>query len=192
MSLWDVVFGRDRLKRPKLDALFTLPAAAVGLADGPGWSYAGRGGVCLKRVEGPAFREAVAELDGVAELAVKEFGGALTEADDEYGFRWYIVSDPDLSDLVNGLHAVAQVATERGFDGQLLAAVVRFADETAPGRPAGYLVYNYKRGSFYAFAPRAQKERDHAAELRVQAALEREIPWERDLGRWYPLWDCPV
>lgn len=191
MSLWDVLFGRDAPKKSRLDAIFALPAAAVNLETGPGWRFAGRGGVCLKRVDGPDFRDALAELDGVVDLAAKEFGGRVERLDDPFGFRWYILSDPDISDLVNGLHAVASVAGEHGFDGQLLAAVVRFEEGSAGSRPA-YLIYNYKRGSFYAFVPTKDKERDHAAEIRAQATLSGEVPWEKDLTRWYPLWDCPV
>lgn len=191
MTFWDVVFGRDTPKKWQPDALFALPSAAVSLETGPGWRFAGRGGVCLKRVDGPDFRDALTELDGVIDLAAKEFGGQVERLDDDYGFRWYVLSDPDISDLVNGLHAVATVAGEHGFDGQLLAAVVRFDDGVAGSGPA-YLIYNYKRGSFYAFVPTKAKDRDTASELRVQATLLGEIPWEKDLTRWYPLWDSPV
>ena len=47
------------------------------------------------------------------------------------------------------------------------------------------LVYGYKRGSFYPFAPRGQTPRQHL-ELRVQSMLAHELPLEPELERWYP------
>jgi hypothetical protein len=55
------------------------------------------------------------------------------------------------------------------------------------------LVYLYKRGTFYPFAPLpgATERRDNALELRVRAALANDLRIEQDLNRWFPLWGAP-
>ncbi len=54
------------------------------------------------------------------------------------------------------------------------------------------LVYGYKRGTFYPFAPREGKVRDNTLELRVQSMLAHELPLEPELERWYAVWDSPT
>lgn len=55
------------------------------------------------------------------------------------------------------------------------------------------LVYLYKRGTFYPFAPLPGEadRRDNALELRVRAVLAEDLRIEPDLGRWFPLWGAP-
>ena len=69
---------------------------------------------------------------------------------DSYRYRWIVLTDPQLDDLVALIHLAAQELQSHGYGPQLLAAVFRF---TTPDRPAAYLIYNYKRGAFYPFAP---------------------------------------
>jgi hypothetical protein len=57
---------------------------------------------------------------------------------------------------------------------------------------ACHLVYLYKRGTFYPFAPRAGERRDNELELRVHGALGSDLPVEEDLSRWFPLWGLPI
>lgn len=61
----------------------------------------------------------------------------------------------------------------------------------APGRRA-YLVYLYKRGTFYPFCPAGGEQRDNELELRLRGVLEGELPVEADLARWFPLWGLPL
>jgi hypothetical protein len=55
------------------------------------------------------------------------------------------------------------------------------------------LVYLYKRGTFYPFAPLAgeAQRRDNALELQVKAALADDLRIEQDLSRWFPIWGAP-
>ena len=55
-----------------------------------------------------------------------------------------------------------------------------------------FLVYLYKRGTFYPFAPDGKEHRDNELELRIRAVLGSDLPVEADLARWFPLWDMPV
>ncbi|MGC5013862.1 PspA-associated protein PspAB [Streptosporangium sp. DT93] len=137
--------------------------------------------------------------------------------------------DP-LSDLVTDLHAVNSSLEAAGFGPSLLCSLVSFAAPgpaasdpavfnpaapapaaPVPAAPDGRrlaLVYLYKQGTFYPFAPLPDRaagtgtaagtgaggpgrRRDNALELQVRAALGGELRIEQDLGRWFPLWDAP-
>ncbi len=189
MGFLDALFGRPQLKKPDVGRLFALPAAGVTLAAEAGLQAAGRAGVCLKAVDSGEFAAAEQELRALVDLAAKDFHGQVEVTSDELGFRWVIYTDPHLEELVNLAHLVATTMEEKGFGEQLLAAVFRY---TAGQRPF-YLIYNYKRGAFYPFAPAAgAQERDGGLEFRTSAILQHELPIEKDTARWYPLWNCPV
>ena len=108
---------------------------------------------------------------------------------DEFGYEWLVVEDRELEDLVTAVHAAAQELAERGFGSQLLAALFRFEGEERPV----YLVYGYKRGTWWPFVPTGEGQgRDNARELELQAKLGSELPFEEDLSRWFALFDAPL
>jgi hypothetical protein len=123
-------------------------------------------------------------LDGVA----TEYGSRLERKSDAFGYEWIVVRDADLEDQVTTVHAVAQGLQERGFGGQLLAAAFRFDG----GKHPVYWIYGFKRGTFWPFVPKGEKERDNAEELELKAKLEKELPVEQDLTRWFALFDAPL
>jgi hypothetical protein len=53
------------------------------------------------------------------------------------------------------------------------------------------LVYLYKRGTFYPFAPQGGERRDNATELQVRGVLGNDLKIEPDLARWFPVWGAP-
>ncbi|MDQ4026115.1 MAG: hypothetical protein M3217_11615, partial [Actinomycetota bacterium] len=107
------------------------------------------------------------------------------------GYRWIKVRDPDFDDLVVSLNLVSGQLQSGGYGDRLLACVFAFNEE-ATGRPV-YLIYNFKRGSFYPFVPGAgEHQRDTEAELRLKAQIGNELPIEPELSRWFPLWDVPL
>ncbi|WP_030880776.1 PspA-associated protein PspAB [Streptomyces sp. NRRL S-1868] len=55
------------------------------------------------------------------------------------------------------------------------------------------LIYLYKRGTFYPFAPLpgGGEKRDNGLELQVRALLADDLPIEQDLSRWFPVWGAP-
>ena len=57
-------------------------------------------------------------------------------------------------------------------------------------RPLG-LVYLYKRGSWYPFAPSGPDRHDSAVELQVRSAVEEDLRMVSDLGRWFPVYGAP-
>jgi PspAB-like protein len=55
-----------------------------------------------------------------------------------------------------------------------------------------YLVYLFKRGTFYPFVPIGPEKRDTEEELRLRSLVSDDLEVEPDLDRWFPLWDLPV
>jgi hypothetical protein len=197
VGLWDTLlgalFGRTRLKQPDMDRLFKLSTAGPSLADAE-LEPAGRAGVCLRPVEGAEFGAVERELQELVTLACRsgDFQSEVEVRRDELGYVWILFRDPDLEDEVTLVHLVGSTLQEKAYGEQLLAAVFRFR-LTGDGQTC-YLIYNYKRGRFYPFVPRAggEKGRDTAAEFRLASVLQPLLPVEPDLERWFPLWDCPV
>lgn len=186
MGLLDTILGRSKRVKPNLDALFGLPSAAVGLEASLGLKPTGVGSVCVKPTEGAGFaglREQIDEL-------LKTDNDKYDETKDSFGYSWITRrgNPDDVSDLVTDLHAVNASLQDAGFGPALLVTVVAFSDGRSS--PVG-LVYLYKRGTWYPFAPTGQDKRDNSRELAVKAALGDDLPIEPDLSRWFPVWGAP-
>ncbi|GAA2469848.1 hypothetical protein GCM10010406_01630 [Streptomyces thermolineatus] len=198
MGLLDAILGRSKPVRPDLDRLFGLPAAAITLRAGAGFAPTGLGSVCFAGVEGGAFSRVRSEVRDLLDTDTGAVpgagpGGAPVEFhEDQYGYTWLLARrDPDdTASLVNDLHAVNTLLQDAGFGPHLLCSLMGFRDEE--GRPLA-LVYLYKRGTFYPFAPLpgAAERRDNALELQVRALLSDDVRIEPDLGRWFPVWGAP-
>ena len=129
------------------------------------------------------------ELNELMAMSAKEFDTELSTSEDSYGYRWATLKDPDLDELVTGVHLLNSTLEQRGYDSLLLCSVFRFRTEGAKDL---YLVYLYKRATFYPFAPLPGERRDNELELRVRGVVGRELPIEKDLSRWFPLWGVPL
>ncbi len=191
MKFLDSILGRTKPKRANLDALFAVPGAAITLEASMGLTSAGAAAVCFKPASAYDFSATCAEINELLELSAKDTGSEISQHHDNYGYHWIIVRDPDLSDLVTSVHMVNSSLAERGFDQQLLATVFGFRGN---GGDVVYLVYLFKRGTFYPFVPAAGggERRDNQKELQLQATLGNEVPLEADLTRWFPIWGAPV
>lgn len=188
MGLWDALTGRSRIKPANLDALFLLPGAAITLQTAAGFQPTGQGAVCFRAATGAAFQQT--QDDVVALLNDDPDAPDVTLSHDEFGFTWLVVHhDPaDVGGLCTDLHAVNTTLEAQGFGTGLLCSLVPFAD--ASGRRVG-LVYLYKQGTFYPFAPTGDHVRDNLLEIEVRDHLAGELPVEPDLARWLALWGAP-
>jgi PspA associated protein B len=188
VGLLDVLRGQRTPRRADLDALFAIGGAAMTLQAGLGIVTAGRAGVCFKEIEAGRFEALVRETEDLLRVAAPESGTTVTSRADEHGFHWVIIDDPDVEDLATTTHMVSRSLEEGGFSERLLCAVFGFRGADGPV----FIVYAYKRGTFYPFVPREGRSRDNALELRLQGVLGSDLPIEPELERWYPLWDLPV
>lgn len=193
MKFLDALMGRTPEAKPNLDALFGLPSAAITLQAAAGLVLGAQAAVCYKPASGRSFADTQAEMEDT--LSVDADGVPLSEQSDLYGYQWVIVENPAVEDLVTRVHMINATLEARGFGPQLLCSVFALhpAEADTP-KPAGrvYLVYLYKRGTFYPFAPLPGERRDNEAELRLRALLEGELAVEEDLTRWFPVWGLPL
>ncbi|MBI4317710.1 MAG: hypothetical protein HY675_04400 [Chloroflexi bacterium] len=189
MSWLDALFGRQKPVKSQVESLFAITTSSVTLAVRFGLNPTGRAGICFKPVASSYFEAAEVEVKDLLRIAARESGTRIELAKDSYNFQWVVMDDKDFEDLVAATHMVSQTLAEHGFGEQLLAAVFQFLD--AQRQPV-YWIYNYKRGRFYPFVPTQGKQRDNAYELRLRAVMEKEMPVEQELERWYPLWDIPL
>ena len=189
MKFLDALLGRSRPAPPKLDALFGVTGAAITLEAAAGMRPTGQAAVCFHPASGPGFATASEELKELLELAVAEAGSTVSVTEDRYGYRWVVLADPDMEDLVTSAHLVNSTLEQHGFGPQLLCSVFGFAD---PSGKRCHIVYLYKRGTFYPFAPLDGERRDNELELRVKAALGGDLPVEPELARWFALWGLPL
>jgi hypothetical protein len=191
VGLWETLTGRSRPKRADLDSLFLVPSAAVTLQAAVGLAPTGVGSVCYRAAAGAGFHQA--QEDVVALLRGSADAPAVQTSVDEYGFTWLEVrrppGDPDgVGGLCTDLHAVNTTLEAAGFAPGLLCSLIAFAD--AAGRRLG-LVYLYKKGTFYPFAPTGPQKRDNLLELQVRDLLRDELPIEPELSGWLALWGAP-
>ena len=243
MKLLDTLLGRTKPVQANLDSLFSLPSAVITLESSAGIRFSGRAGVCFKPLAGEVFHEAEDEattLGGSPDPSAAPGGStgapavSLHTVGDSYGYRWVVVNDADIEDLVTRVHMVNTTLADAGYGPQLLCSVFGLTDAQAGssgahggalgpqavkddppaslggGISAGsvevprdvggdsvpastsYIVYLYKRGTFYPFAPRSREQRDNELELRLKAVLQSDLRMEAELDRWFPLWGLPV
>ena len=185
MGFLDTLLGRTKPVPPNLDQLFALPSAAITLQAATSYRPTGTGSVCFKAAEGGGFAGLRDEVDKLLALD----SGKYSEQTDSYGFTWLIrhTRPDDLESLVTDLHAVNSTLLEAGFGAALLCTLIAFTDGT---HPLG-LVYLYKQGSWYPFAPTGPDRRDNSIELQIKAALDTDLRIETDLTRWFPVYGAP-
>ncbi|WP_392873622.1 hypothetical protein [Streptomyces sp. LN499] len=192
MGLLDTILGRSKPVRPDLDQLFAVPSATLTLQAGAGFTPTGLGSVCFAGVEGGTFARIRQDVQELLDADTDRGGIPVEFSQDTYGYTWLLSrrSPDDVAALVNDLHAVNTLLQDSGFGPQLLCSLIGFRD--AEGRSLA-LVYLYKRGTFYPFAPvrGGAEKRDNQLELQIRATLGDDLRVEKDLSRWFPVWGAP-
>jgi hypothetical protein len=186
VGFWDALRGRAPATKANLDSLFMVPSAAITLETAAGFAPTGVGAVCFRAAEGAAFSSAQADI--VELLDADGDGPDVEKTVDEFGFTWLVSRQEDMSLLCTDLHTVNTSLEAQGFGQGLLCSTVVFQD--AAGRKVA-LVYLYKQGTFYPFAPSAGDRRDNLLELQVRDHLAGELPMEPELNRWLAVWGAP-
>ena len=197
MGLFDSILGRSKPARPDLDQLFALPSAALSLDAALGFTPTGTGSVAFRAPEGRAFADVQAD---VQELLDAGQGPEVEAVVDGFGYTWLVcrTDPPDAAALVTDLHAVNSTLQDSGFGPTLLCSLVSFADPS--GRRLG-LVYLFKQGTFYPFAPAAgtgetidgttAQRRDNLLEIQVRDLLKDDLKLEPQVARWFAVWGAP-
>jgi PspA associated protein B len=191
VGFFDTLFGtKGKLKGAAPDRLFAMTTANITMETGLGLKSRQRAGVVFQPIGTADFKQIVTETEELLKGTAEETGTKTKTHDDEYGYRWLILEDPDPDDLVVAMNTVSVELQGAGYGDRLLAAVFAYSDDAGK---AVYFIYNFKRGSYYPFVPApGDKARNTEEELRIKAQLARDLPWEEDMARWFPLWDIPL
>jgi hypothetical protein len=190
MGLLDILRGKRELKQPAADRLFAMSTAYVKLDMELGLHTSGKAAIVFQPLATADFEAIVRDMVEVVKSTGEETGTKVDSTDDEFGYRWIVLSDPEMEDLVVGVNAVSTAIQGGGYGERVLCAVFALRDDA--GKPA-YWIYNYKRGSFYPFVPAGgPQQRDSERELRLKAQIGADLPVEPELERWFPLWGIPI
>jgi hypothetical protein len=190
MGFLDPLLGRRKTKASAPDRLFAITTAYVSLEAEHGIATAGAAAIVFQSLPTGDFNQIVADVEETVRGTGQETGTNVETKDDEFGYRWMVMRDDEVEDLAVGINAVTDALEINGYKDRVLCAVFAFKD--ANTKPL-YLIYNYKRGSWYPFVPAGgDKQRDTERELQLKAILGSELPLEAELDRWFPLWGIPI
>lgn len=199
MGFFNTVLGRGKGSAPsaKEDRLFALSTAYVTMESALSITTRGSAAIVFQPLATGDFATVTADVEEVVRATGEETGTTVETTEDTFGYRWMVLRDPDLEDLVVGVNAVRDALAVGGYADRVLCAVFAFESaagpgDTAPARPL-YMIYNEKRGHWYPFIPAGgEQQRDSEAELRLRAQLGQELPLEPEVDRWLALWGIPI
>ena len=191
MGFLDILTGKRKLAKPAPDRLFAISTAYVQMETGLGMSSRNAAAIVFQPLATADFDSIVREMEEVVKATATDSGTTVTSSDDSYGFRWLVLRGKEFDDLVVGINAVSGALEAGGYGERVLCAVFGFEDSR---KRAVYWIYNYKRGTFYPFAPAAGggEQRDNERELVLKAQIGADLPVEAELSRWFPLWGIPI
>lgn len=204
MGLLDAVFGRTKPVPPNLDNLFTLPEAALTLQSSAGLVFTGNAGICWSPPSGQNQADVTKEIADLlalpdeasdpGTLTTRVDASTITQSVDSFGYRWLLIEERAVDVLVARVHLANSTIDEAGYGPQLLCSVFALGPEPGASDDAKscYLIYLFKRGTFYPFAPSGNQTRDTQYELRLRSILSEDVAIEPDLSRWFPVWDVPI
>ncbi len=192
------------------EAIESLSRASIKLDEKFGLKSSGSCGICVKSVETEQFKEMKDYIDKFLSIATnKEKIGidiSFSSVMDNYGYLWFILKGNRLEDLLGSISSIGDTIHEKGFSKQLLATVFEFTsgyqndtiNQNINSSTQQYLIYNDKTDKFYPFVPindkshdPGSKKRNHDQEIRLMEELSDEINFDKDLSRWYPIWNIP-
>jgi hypothetical protein len=184
-----ILGGKKKLKGPAASRLFAMSTAYVTLDTGHQITTKGVAGIVFQALETADFDSIASEMEELLKGTGEDTGTTIATTNDAYNYRWMILRDDDIEDLVVGINAVSDALAVGGYGDRVLAAVFSFKD--GKGRSV-YFIYNYKRGSWYPFVPAGPNQRNGERELQIRAIIADELPIEPELERWFPLWGIPI
>ncbi len=192
MGFFDAILGRQKpLPAAKNDRLFAISTADITLRTQEDMQPARTAGICFRGIASGPFKQIHDDLHALLKVSSSGTAVEAKPFEDDLGFKWVLMESDDFQMLVTTMHMVSQTLLDQGYGEQLLSAVFRFNDEN--GKP-NYFIYNFKRGAYYPFVPRPDSHshnRNNPDELRLSNALSGELPMEKEMERWYAMWDLP-
>jgi hypothetical protein len=190
VSFLDKLLGTSKPAASKTEGLFAISTAVVTLQVSLHLEPSKAAALAFKSIEAVRFEEMQRDIDGLLQIRAKDTGSLskMNAFSDNLGFQWAIIQTDDFEDLVTTIHMVGEELRSRAYGDRLLSAVFKFSGESKNV----YWMYNYKQGKWYPFVPSGEGQRDNAYELRLASLMQGEMPIEKELGYWYPMWGMPV
>ena len=164
MGLFDILTGRRKVKQPAESRLFAMSTAAVSLEMTLELKSSGKAAIVFQPLATADFSSIVSDMEEVLRGTGEDTGTGVERTDDDFGYRWMVLSDDEFEDLVVGINVVSQALQDGGYGERILCAVFAFRD--AHDNPV-YWIYNYKRG---VVLPVRARGRRPAPRLRAGAA----------------------
>jgi hypothetical protein len=182
--------GGSKKRETDSDTISSLSSAYIALKTRLDLKSTGRSAICIKKVDLVRFSEMKQEIENFLDASKADFELTYRTIVDPYEYLWIIIMTKTLEDNVAAITSIGDTIEEKGFSDKLLASIFDFND----GSTANYLIYNYKLDKFYPFVPisEQQKRRDHDKELKIMSAVGDELPVEKDMSNWYPIWNIPI
>ena len=168
MGFLDVLRGKRELKQPAPDRLFAMSTAYVKLEMELNITTTGKAAIVFQPLATADFEQLVRDMEEIVRSTGSENQGSVESTDDEHGYRWMVIGDPDFEDLVVGVNAVSNEIQGGGYGDRILAAVFAFRD-TKPARQAALLDLQLQARRLL---PVRAVRRRAAARQRARAAAE--------------------
>jgi hypothetical protein len=160
---------------PRLQSLETLSTGVAGV---------------LIRDDGWGGSEPLASIDRLLRAYAPAQEASTRLETDEHGYHWITVRHQWFDGLAAGIRMVGEAFLKQDYGERIVAAVFPFMWK----EKKVYLIYLPGSGRFSPFVPVSKQDdlRDLPLESRMEQALRRDIPTERDMSQWYPMWDMPI
>ncbi len=131
MGFLDALLGKRKLKGPATDRLFAISTAYVGLDAQQGITTRGVAGIVFQPLATGDFRQIVDDMQEILSGTGSEMGSSVETKDDEFGYRWMIVRDPDIEDVAVGVNAVNDALAVYVISFFLMQALSRYREFAA-------------------------------------------------------------
>src|ERR1700734_2005839 len=115
MGLREILTGRSTVKQPaKTDRLFALSTAYVTLETSYDIKCAGVAGIVVQALATSDFQAVLKDTEEVVKATAGEYNAEIQTSDDQFGFHWVVVRDPDIEDLVATINGVSSSIEDGG------------------------------------------------------------------------------
>src|SRR3954463_10534282 len=107
MGFFAILRAKREIMQPGTDRLFAMSTAYETMQTGMGLTSSGEAAIVFQPLATADFEGIVSDMEEILKGTGEETGTTIDARDDEFGYRWMVLSDPDMEDLVVGVNAVS-------------------------------------------------------------------------------------
>src|SRR3954453_381915 len=108
MGFLDALFGGGKkLKGPAPDRIFAMVTAQITMETGLGLKHRNSAGIVFQPLGTADFGQIGRDAPELLESAAEDTGTKVETHDDEFGYRWVVLRDPDFDALCRAVTVVA-------------------------------------------------------------------------------------